>query len=107
MHQELGHFTRAKTRGQDVVVQRTGGGIPGDTTLQPPIVVDTVPAAESPGPLSMARGQQDQGNVVGDSEIAGRVPSRTIEYQRGVSSWGDMTRDFLEMELHRLGVREG
>ena len=35
------------------------------------------------------------------------MPSCSIEYQHGVSSLCDVARDFLEVELHGLGVCEG
>jgi hypothetical protein len=45
--------------------------------------------------------------LAGISEIAGGVPPGAIEYERGVRSFGDVSRDFLEVELHGLGVGEG
>ena len=35
------------------------------------------------------------------------MPSGAVEQQDGVGARGDMGGDFLEMELHRLGVGEG
>ena len=35
------------------------------------------------------------------------MPSGAVEQQDGMSAHGDVARDFLEMELHRLGVGMG
>jgi hypothetical protein len=45
--------------------------------------------------------------IGGDVELVRRVPSGAVEYEHGMSSLGDVTRDFLEVELHGLGVGEG
>jgi hypothetical protein len=45
--------------------------------------------------------------LLGTSELGGGVPSGAVEQQDGVRSLGDVAGDFLEMELHRLGVGEG
>ena len=37
-------------------------------------------------------------------ELAGHVPTRLIEKQDGVASRRDILGDFIEMQLHRLGV---
>jgi hypothetical protein len=54
-----------------------------------------------------ARGQQDRRDVGGPVEVAGGVPSGPVEQQHGVSALGDVSRDLVEMELHRLGVGMG
>jgi len=51
--------------------------------------------------------QEDQRDVVGHIELGGGVPSGAVEQQDGVGSLGDVAGDFLEMELHGLGVGEG
>ena len=56
--------------------------------------------------LWRAGGQEDRGDVAGDVEFLGCVPAGAVEQQDGVSALGDVSRDFLEMELHRLGVGE-
>jgi len=61
----------------------------------------------STGFSSGARGQEDRGDVAGDVEFVGCVPPGAVEQQDGVSVLGDVLRDFLKMELHRLGVGEG
>jgi hypothetical protein len=43
-------------------------------------------------------------DVAGDVELAGGMPTRLIEQQDGVASRRDLLGDFIEMQLHRLGV---
>jgi len=43
--------------------------------------------------LGSARGQEDRRDVLGDIEIAGRVPSGSVEEQDGVGALGDTARD--------------
>ena len=45
--------------------------------------------------------------LLGQVELGGGVPSGAVEQQHGVGALGDMGGDFLEMELHGLGVGEG
>jgi hypothetical protein len=45
--------------------------------------------------------------LAGTSRLAGGVPSGPVEQQHGVGPFGDVLRDFVEMELHRLGVGMG
>ena len=54
-----------------------------------------------------AGGQEDRRDVFGHVELAGGVPSGPVEQQNGVSAFGDMARDFIEMKLHHLGVGVG
>ena len=42
--------------------------------------------------------------VARDVELAGRMPSRLIEKQGGVAPGRNVLGDFIEMQLHRLGV---
>jgi hypothetical protein len=57
--------------------------------------------------LRGARRQEDRRCVFGHVEVAGRGPSGAIEQQHGVGALVDMARDFIEVELHRLGVGVG
>ena len=43
----------------------------------------------------------------GHLELAGGVPSGAVEQQHGVGALGDVARDFVEMELHHVGVGVG
>src|ERR1700674_2109780 len=54
-----------------------------------------------------ARGQEDRRDVAGHVELGGGVPSGAVEQQHGVGALGDVAGDFLEMELHGLGVGDG
>ena len=54
--------------------------------------------------LGRARGQEDRLYVRGHFELAGRMPSRPVHEQHSHRSLGDVARDFVKMELHRLGI---
>ena len=54
--------------------------------------------------LGRARGQEDRLYVRGHFELAGRMPSRSIHEQHSHRSLCDVARDFVKMELHRLGI---
>ena len=54
--------------------------------------------------LGRARGQEDRLYVRRHFELAGRMPSRSIHEQHSHRSLCDVARDFVKMELHRLGV---
>jgi hypothetical protein len=49
----------------------------------------------------------DERKVVGDVELAGGMPSRLIEDEDSVAPRRDILGDFIEMQLHRLGVALG
>ena len=51
--------------------------------------------------------QEDWRDVVGHVELASGVPSGSVEQQDGMSSRSDVSRDFVEMELHHVGVGIG
>ena len=55
--------------------------------------------------------QEDRGDVFRHIELAGDVPSGSVEKQHGVGALGDIARDFVEVKLHHVGVgmrqREG
>src|SRR5208282_5135836 len=51
--------------------------------------------------------QEDWRDVVGDVELARGVPSGSVEQQDGMSSRSDVARDFVEVELHHVGVGIG
>jgi hypothetical protein len=61
----------------------------------------------STGFNSGARDGRNRGDVARHVELGGGVPSGAVEQQDGVGSLGDVAGDFVEMELHRLGVGEG
>jgi hypothetical protein len=51
--------------------------------------------------------QEDRRDVVGHVELARRVPSGPVEEQNSVGALGDVARDFVEVELHHVGVGIG
>ena len=51
--------------------------------------------------------QEDRRDVVGHVELARGVPSGPVEEESGVGALGDVARDFIEMELHHVGVGVG
>jgi hypothetical protein len=48
--------------------------------------------------------QEDRRDVVGHVEFARCVPSGSVEDESGVGALGDVARDFVEVELHHVGV---
>jgi hypothetical protein len=54
--------------------------------------------------LRRARGQEDRLYVRGHLELVGPMPSRSIHEQDSHRSLCDVARDFVQMELHRLGI---
>ena len=60
------------------------------------------------GLSSGARGGSGRSEMfLGASEVFGAVPSSLIENENGVCAGGDFRCDFVEMELHGLGVASG
>ena len=53
------------------------------------------------------RRQRQERDVFGSLEVFGAVPSSLIENENGVCAGGDFRCDFVEMELHGLGVASG
>jgi hypothetical protein len=51
--------------------------------------------------------QEDRCDVFGHVELVRRVPSGPVEEQNGVGALGDIARDFVEVELHHVGVGIG
>ena len=51
--------------------------------------------------------EEDKRQIAGDVEPVGGMPSRAIEKQDGVTLRRDLLGDFIEMQLHRLGVAPG
>ena len=51
--------------------------------------------------------EEDERQIARDVELAGGMPTRLIEQQDGVASGRDLLGDFIEMQLHRLGVALG
>ena len=46
-------------------------------------------------------------DVFGHVELAGDVPPSPVEKHHGVCAFGDVARDFVEVELHHVGVGIG
>jgi hypothetical protein len=53
------------------------------------------------------RRQEDRCDVFGHVELAGDVPPGPVEKHHGVCALGDVARDFVEVELHHVGVGIG
>ena len=47
------------------------------------------------------------GDVFGSLEVLGAVPSGFFKNENGMCAWGNFGCDFVEMELHGLGVASG
>jgi hypothetical protein len=74
-----------------------------DSQLERKILPDVLDG----GQFGSARGQKDRRDVVGHVEKARRVPCGSVEQRHGVGAVGDMVGDFVEVELHGLGVGVG
>ena len=57
--------------------------------------------------LWRTRRQRQERDVFGSLEVFGAVPSGLIENENGMCAWGNFGCDFVEMELHGLGVASG
>ena len=57
--------------------------------------------------LRGARRQPDRRHVRGHRQLRRGVPTGAIEDENGVRAGGDVGGDFVDVELHRLGVGEG
>ena len=57
--------------------------------------------------LRRTRRQRQERDAFGSLEVFGAVPSSLIENENGVCAGGDFRCDFVEMELHGLGVASG
>ena len=53
------------------------------------------------------RRQEDRRDVFGHIELAGDVPPGPVEKHHGVCALGDVARDFVQVELHHVGVGIG
>ena len=53
------------------------------------------------------RRQEDRCDVLGHVELTGDVPPRSVEKHHGVCALSDVARDFVEVELHHVGVGIG
>src|ERR1700691_3717051 len=49
-------------------------------------------------------GQRDEGDVGGEVQPAGEMPSGLIDEDRGVCAWRDLGGDLGQVKVHRLGV---
>ena len=72
-----------------------------------PVLAEILPDILDRVQLRGARRQEDRRDVVGDVELARRVPSGPVEDQNSVGALGDAARDFVEVELHHVGVGIG
>jgi len=53
------------------------------------------------------RRQGQQGDVVGNRQVGGEMPSGLIQQEYGVAPWGDGKRDLLQMQRHGGRVAKG
>ena len=57
--------------------------------------------------LGGARGQQDDGEVFRNLELAGAVPTGAVHQDDAMGLGSDVAADLVEMHLHSAGVGEG
>ena len=67
------------------------------------ILPDVLDRVQLRGP----RRQEDRCDVFGHVELAGDVPPGPVEKHHGMCALGDVVRDFVEVELHHVGVGIG
>jgi hypothetical protein len=75
--------------------------------VREPVLTQILPDVLDQVQLRSARGEKDRRDVVGQVELARRVPSGSVEDESGVGALGDVARDFVEVELHQVGVGMG
>jgi hypothetical protein len=59
-----------------------------------PVLAQILPNVLDRVQLGRAGRQEDRGDVVGQVELTGSVPSGSVEQQDGVGALGDVARDF-------------
>ena len=72
-----------------------------------PVLTEILPDVLDRVQFRRAGGQEDRRDVFGHVELARRMPSGAVEQQHGVRALGDIARDFVEVELHHVGVGVG
>ena len=75
-----------------------------EDAVRKPIVADELPDVFLRVQLGAFGWQRDQGDVGGDLQAAGKMPSGLIEKKDGVPPGRDLGGDLGKMEIHRLGV---
>ena len=78
-----------------------------EDAVRKPVVADELPDAFLRVQLGAFGREEDERQIARDVELAGGMPTRLIEQQDGVASRRDLLGDFIEMQLHRLGVALG
>jgi hypothetical protein len=75
-----------------------------EDSVREPVLPQILPDVFDRVQFRGARRQEDRRDVFGHVELAGRVPSGPVEDENGVGAFGDVARDFVEVELHHVGV---
>jgi len=78
-----------------------------EDAVREPVVAQELPDVFRRVELGAFGWQEEERQIIGDVELAGRMPSRPIDKQDGVTSRRNILDDFIEMQLHRLGVALG
>jgi hypothetical protein len=78
-----------------------------EDAVREPVLPEVLPDILDRVQLGRARGQEDDGEVLGDLELAGAMPAGTIHQDDGVGLGGDVATDLVEVHLHGAGVGEG
>ena len=69
-----------------------------------PVVAQELPDVLDWIELGASGREGDERQIVRDIELAGGMPSRPIEKEDGVTPRRNILGDFIQMQLHRLGI---
>ena len=78
-----------------------------DDAVREPILAEVLPDVLDRVQLGGARGQQDDGEVFRNLELAGAVPTGAVHQDDAMGLGSDVAADLVEMHLHSAGVGEG
>ena len=84
-----------------------GGVVVFEDGVREPVLTEILPDVLDRVQLRGPRRQEDRRDVVGHVELAGDVPPSPVEKHHSVCAFGDVARDFVEVELHHVGVGIG
>ena len=75
-----------------------------EDAVREPILAEVLPDVLDRVQLGGARGQQDDGEVFRNLELAGAVPTGAVHQDDAMGLGSDVAADFVEMHLHGAGV---
>src|SRR3974390_2657033 len=75
-----------------------------EDAVRQPVATHVLPNVLNRVELRGARGQEQQGQVLRNSQGGGGVQAGAVEQENGVGTFGDIAGDLVEVDLHGLGV---